>query len=107
MTNEQRKQLLTACQDSYLIHSKPRDEFVKIRYCSFLIKIDHCLKHGTGTGKIVAIATSSPHPKEDLPSITEIDQMLIQWAKNYRTELSNWHDGLNDILEEIELDNKC
>ena len=101
MTNEQRKRLLGACQESYFIQSRPRDEYVKIRFSNILIKVDYCLKHDTGTGKVCFVALSPPYDGKDWPTSAEIDQKLIDMAKWHCNDLSQTKNNLNEILEEL------
>ena len=102
MTNKQRKELITACQDSYFIHSKPRDEYVRLRFAGIMVKIDYCLKHDTGTGKVCFVALSPPYEDKDWPTIAEIDQELINMAKWHCNDLSQAQTVLNEILTTVE-----
>ena len=99
MTNEQRKALLTAIQDHYSVRSYPRAEFVHVQWQGLSLKIDYCLKHGTGSGRIVGVVSTK---NDEMPeSIAVIDAILVQLLEDYQSEMSGICNDINKLLDEI------
>ena len=99
MTNDQRKQLLTLIQDHGSIRSIPRAEFVHISWRNWSIKIDYCLKHGTGSGRIVGLVSfgNTEFPE----SIGDIDDVLLSILVSYETEMVDAINEIDKLVKEI------
>ena len=99
MTNEQRKQLLTLIQDHGAIRSKPRAQFVHFKWRGVSIKIDYCLKHGTGTGRVVGVVSFGD---EEFPeSIDDIDDMLFATLVDYKMDMEDTVKDISKLVYEI------
>ena len=101
MTNEQRKKLVDVCQDNWLLGKDSRHEMVKVICGNVRVTIDYYLDRGTGSGAIVAVSTYPYQRGATIPTVAEVDELLIRWAKEYRLELGDTYRELGELLEKI------
>ena len=101
MTNEQRIRIVKLLPD-IRITSNPRDQCTKIRIYGVTIKINYCMKHGTGTGDIVSMSTTN---KEPLPETLEhLDQIIINAATAYHKQILEESALLAETINEVSVD---
>jgi len=102
MTGEQRKRLFSICRDSwFMADTKPSEVVVEVHLRGTTVTFDHCLKHGTGTGRLLSIG--NPGLVLEVPqSIDEIDQLLLELAKDYRLATVDLLDELSKSIRDIE-----
>ena len=107
MTPSQRLDILRACSHDLTV-SDPRDSFVDIHYDGLVLTIDYCIKHGTGSGKILGVRLADN--KSSLPPavIDTLDKVIGLWAghvrKYVREDLNAIDQALKPLWEDKNVD---
>lgn len=101
MTPEQRRVLLRACPDS--LGGNPRNPRTCIYHNGYVIAVDYCLKHDTGSGLITGIKELSNLPVKGLPSAvqSDIDTLILDWAKGVRDDMQLYLHVVEEALKEV------
>lgn len=100
MNPDKRLLLLRSCYHDITVDD-PRSPTVDIYYAGLIITVDFCIKHGTGSGKIIAVKLAKETDNMPPAATAAFDNIIALWAGNVRREVSADLQAIDSALKAL------